>query len=127
MQVPKQNKVAHPTRTGCCSVSGRGSDNAGASCLRKKLVNEPITICIASQTAIAALLASGTKSQLVADCIENLTALLGRKPDNHNVDIGHRDIEQNETADRLARKGRRSDLLICSLSHLYPSAGTIPK
>ncbi len=43
--------------------------------LRKKLVKEQITICTDSQAAIVALAGSGTKSPLVADCIEKLMAL----------------------------------------------------
>ncbi len=38
-----------------------------ASCLRKRLMKEQITICTDSQAAVAALAASGTKSMLVAD------------------------------------------------------------
>ncbi len=46
------------------------------SCWRKRLVKEQITICTDSQAAVAAPAASGTKSVLVADCIEKLTVLL---------------------------------------------------
>ncbi len=45
------------------------------SCLRKRLAKEQITICTDSQVAVAALGASGTKSHLVADCVEKMTAL----------------------------------------------------
>ncbi len=40
------------------------------SCLRKRLVNEQITICTDSQVTLAALAESGTKSLIVEDCIE---------------------------------------------------------
>ncbi len=43
---------------------------------RKRLVKEQITICTDSQAAVTILAASGTKSLLVADCIEKVTALL---------------------------------------------------
>ncbi len=46
------------------------------SCLRKRLVKEQFTICTDSQAAVAALAVSGTKSLLVADCVEKLRALL---------------------------------------------------
>ncbi len=46
------------------------------SCLRKRLVKEQTTICIDSQVAVAALETSGTKSLLLTDCMEKLTALL---------------------------------------------------
>ncbi len=45
------------------------------SCQRKRLVKEQITIRTDSQAAVAALGTSGTKSLLVADCIEKLTPL----------------------------------------------------
>ncbi len=76
-----------------------------------------ITICTDSQAAIAALAVSGTKSLLVADCIEKLTVLSGvnqviifaylgivefsRMRLQIDLGIG---IKQNETADRLARE-----------------------
>ncbi len=41
------------------------------SCLRKRPAKE-ITICIDSQSALAALAVGGTKSLLVADCMEKL-------------------------------------------------------
>ncbi len=78
------------------------------SCLRKRLVKEQITICTDSQAAVAALAASGTKSLLVAECIEKLTVL----SEVNQVTImwvpRHSGIQQNETADRLARGGTRS-------------------
>ncbi len=40
-----------------------------------RLVKEQITICTDSQSAVAALAASGTKSLLTADCMEKLTVL----------------------------------------------------
>ncbi len=45
------------------------------SCLRKRLVKEQTTICTDSQVAVAALGEHGTKSLLVENCIEKLTAL----------------------------------------------------
>ncbi len=45
------------------------------SCLRKRLVKEQTTMCTDSQVAVAVLGESGTKSLLVADCVEKLTAL----------------------------------------------------
>ncbi len=61
-----------------------------------------------SQAAVAALAASGTKSILVAGCIEKLTVL----SEVNQVTImwvpGHSGIQQNETADRLAREGGRT-------------------
>ncbi len=54
------------------------------------------------------LAAKGTKSLLVADCIEKLTVL----SEVNQVTImwvpGHSGIQQNETADRLAREGART-------------------
>ncbi len=43
--------------------------------MKKRLMKEQYTICTNSQAAVAALVASGTKSLLVADCTEKLTAL----------------------------------------------------
>ncbi len=78
------------------------------SCLRKRPVKEQITVCTDSQAAVAALAASGTKSLLVADCMEKLTAL----SEINQVTImwvpGHSGIQQNETADRLAKEGART-------------------
>ncbi len=45
------------------------------NCLRKKLVEEQITICTDSKAAIAGLAASGMKSLLVADCIKKETVM----------------------------------------------------
>ncbi len=77
-------------------------------CLRKRLKKEQITICTDSQVAVAALAASGTKSLLVANCIEKLTVL----SEVNQVTImwvpGHSRIQQNEMADRLAREGVRT-------------------
>ncbi len=77
------------------------------SCLRKRLVKEQIVICTDSQAAVAALAASGTKSLLVADCIEKPTVL----SEVNQVAImwvpGHSGIQQNKTADRLARERER--------------------
>ncbi len=56
------------------------------SCLRKRLVKKQITISTDSQAAVTALAASGTKSLLVAGCIEKLTVSVRSKPSNHNVD-----------------------------------------
>ncbi len=76
--------------------------------LRKILVKKQITIRTDSQEAVAALRASGTKSLHVADCIEKLTAL----SELNQVTImwvpGHNGIQQNETVDRLAREGART-------------------
>ncbi len=47
--------------------------NCVTNCLRKRPVKEQITICTDSQAAVAAQAASGTKTLLVADCIEKLT------------------------------------------------------
>ncbi len=79
------------------------------SCLRKTLVKEQITIRTDSQAAVAALAASGTKSLLVANCTEKLTV----QSEVNQVTImwvpdGHSEIQQNETADRLAREGTRT-------------------
>ncbi len=46
------------------------------SCLRKRLLKGQNRICTDSQVAVAALGTSRTKSLLVADYIEKLTALL---------------------------------------------------
>ncbi len=100
--------VAHLTGKGCYSLSGRGCGAAILECvtsyLIKRLVKESITICIDSQAAVAALVAGGTKLLLVADCMEKLTVL---SEVNHVTIMrvpGHSGIQQNETADRLARK-----------------------
>ncbi len=65
-------------------------------------------ICANSQTAIAALAASDTKSLLIEDWIEKLTVL----SEVNQVTImwipGHSGIQQNETADRLAREAART-------------------
>ncbi len=79
------------------------------SYLRKRLIKEQqIIICTDSQATVAALAASGTKSLLVADCIEKLTVL----SEVNQVTImwvpGHSRIQQNETVDRLAREGARA-------------------
>ncbi len=62
------------------------------SCLRKRLVKEQTTICIDNQTAIAALAASGTKSLLVVDCREKLTALSQEKQVTITWTHGHSGI-----------------------------------
>ncbi len=72
---------------------------------RKRLVKEQITIYTDSQVTVAA---SGTKSLLVAVCIEKLTVL---SEVNQLIIIwvpGHSGIQQTETADRLASKGART-------------------
>ncbi len=77
-------------------------------CHRKKLVKEQITICIDSQAAVAAPGASGTKSLLVADCIECIEKLTALSEVNQVTIIsvpGHSGIRQNEIADRLAKMG----------------------
>ncbi len=78
-----------------------------ASCLRKVLVNEQITICTDSQAAVAVLAASGTKSLLVADCIKKHTVL----SEVNQVTIiwvpWYSGIQQNETADKLVREGAK--------------------
>ncbi len=78
------------------------------SCLRKRLLKEQITICKDNQAAVLPQAASGTKSLLVADCTEKLTVLL----EINQVTIiwvpGHSGIQQDETADRLARVGARA-------------------
>ncbi len=78
------------------------------NCLRKRQVKEQITICTDSQAAVAA---GGTKSLLVADCIEKLSVL----SEVNQVTImwvpGHLGIQQNETADRLAREEARTRLI----------------
>ncbi len=78
------------------------------SCLKKRLVKEQITVCTDSQAAVAASSASGTKSLLVADCIEKLTVL----SELNQVTIiwvhGHSGMQQNETAYMLAREGSRT-------------------
>ncbi len=56
------------------------------SCQRKRLVKEQITIYTDSQAAVVALVASGTKSLLVADCLEKLTVLsVVNQVPNHSV------------------------------------------
>ncbi len=71
------------------------------SCLRKRLVKEQITICTDSQTAVvAALAASGTKSLLVADCIEKRTVLSEVNQISTMWVPGHSEILQNGTADK---------------------------
>ncbi len=78
------------------------------SCLRKSPVKEQITICTDSQSAVAALATSGTKSLLVADSMEKLTVLLEINLVTIMWVPGHSGIQQNETADRLAREGART-------------------
>ncbi len=68
------------------------------SCLRKRLV-----IYTHSQVAVAALGASGTKSRLVADCVEKQTAM----SEVNQVTImwvpGRSGIQQKETTDKLGK------------------------
>ncbi len=78
------------------------------SCLRKRLVKEQITICTDSQVAVAALGANGIKSQLVADCIEKLTTLSKVNQATIMRVLGHSEIQQKETTDRLATEGART-------------------
>ncbi len=61
--------------------------------------------------AVAVLGATGTKSLLIADCIEKLTA-----PSEVNQVIimwvlGHSDIQLKETTDRLEREGAGTRLI----------------
>ncbi len=49
--------------------------NCATSCLGKRLVKEQITICTASQAAVAVLGEGKTKSSFVANCKEKPTAL----------------------------------------------------
>ncbi len=63
------------------------------SCLRKRLVKEQTTICTNSQVAVAALGASGTKSLLVADCAEKLTAQSEVNQVTIMWVLGHNDIQ----------------------------------
>ncbi len=44
----------------------------------------------------------------MADCVEKLAALLEKNRVNIVWASGHNDITQNETADKLTRKGARS-------------------
>ncbi len=78
------------------------------SCPRKRPAKEQITIGTDSQAAVADLAASGTKALPVADCTEKLTVL----SEINQVTImwvpGQSGIQQNETADRLAREGART-------------------
>ncbi len=71
-------------------------------------MKEHITIYIDSRAVVVTLAVSGTKSLLVADCIEKLTV----QSEVNQVTItrvpGHNGIQQNETADRLAREGART-------------------
>ncbi len=71
-------------------------------------MKEQITVCTDSQSAVAALAASGTKSLLVEDCMEKLAVL----SEINQVTImwvpGHSGIRQNETVDRLVREGART-------------------
>ncbi len=78
------------------------------SCLRKTLLKERITICIDSQAVVAAPADNGSKSLLVADCIEKLTVLLEVNQVTKMWVPGHSRIQQNETADRLVREGART-------------------
>ncbi len=78
------------------------------NCLRKRLVKEQIIICTDSQAAVAAIAVSGTKSLLVAECIEKLTVLSKVNQVTIMWVPWHSGIQQNETADRLARKGTRT-------------------
>ncbi len=101
--------MAHLTRIGCYSLSEVAAIlDCVTSCLRKKLAKEQITICTDSQAAVAVLAASGTNSLLDVDCIEKLTVL----SEVNQVIImrvtEHCRIQQNETADRLAREGART-------------------
>ncbi len=71
------------------------------SCTKKDTGKEQIIIFTDSQVAIAALAARGTKSLLVTNCVENLTALLEENQLTIMWAPGHRGIQQNETAGRL--------------------------
>ncbi len=71
-------------------------------------MKEQITICIDSQVAVAALAASGIKSLFVADCIEKLTFLSKVNQVTIMWVPGHSGIQQNKTADRLAKEGART-------------------
>ena len=66
---------------------------------------DDITILIDSQAAMKALYATEVKSKLVASCREELRVLGSQ----HRINLcwvpGHRNIQGNETADELARKG----------------------
>ncbi len=78
LQILKQNTGAHLTGTGCYGFSARVEviSDCVISCLRKRLMNEQITACTVCWAAITVLVASGTKSRLVADCIGKVVALL---------------------------------------------------
>ncbi len=80
-----------------------------------RLAKEQITICIDSQAAVAALAASGTKLLLVADSIEKLTVLSEVNQVTIMLVPEHSGIQQNETADRLAREGARSRTLLTTI------------
>ncbi len=91
-------------------------------------IKEKIIICTNSHAAVAALAASGTKSLLVAVCIEKLTVLSEVNQVTTMVVPGHKRIQQNETADRLAREGARTRPIGPEpFSYRYPSAGLYPK
>ncbi len=69
LPIAKQNTVAHLTGTRCYSLSSKVVTilDCMTGCLRKRLVKEQITICTDRQVALGALVASETKSLLVAD------------------------------------------------------------
>ncbi len=114
--------MAHLTGTGCYSLSVEVAAilDSTTSCLRKRLVKEKITICTDGQVAVAALAASGTKSLLVADCIEKLTVQLEVNQVTLMWVPGYSGIQQNKTADKLARAGARTRHIIQSTSYHYP-------
>ncbi len=73
-------------------------------------MEEQITISLDNQAAIAALRDSVTGSLTTCSKLYTETDKIIRdKQSIHNMDIrGYRDITQNETADRLARKRVRT-------------------
>ncbi len=74
------------------------------TCLRRRLMKKHIIICTDKLATVAAVGADGTKSLLVGDCIEKLTALSEVKRVTIMWVPGRSGIQQNETADRLVRE-----------------------
>ncbi len=90
------------------------------SYLKKRLGKEQITICTDSKVAVAALGVSGTKSWLLADCIENLTTLSKVNRITIMWVPGHSSIQQKEATDRLAREGAGTRPSVRNPSCNYP-------
>ncbi len=98
LPIPKQSTAAHDATAFQTKVAT--ILDCVTRCIRKRLVKEQITICTDRHTAVAAL--------LVADCIEKLTALLEENQVTLMWVSRYSSIQQNETADWLARKVART-------------------